>query len=176
MNKLTTHHHTRGILFYDKKRERRYAVNKKGFTVNTIDIEGTPEYFLNLSEGEHFQQSLVRDDLEELIYMSNIIINGVNIMEIKVINNNPNNFRALINGSLELSIHHEDGVRAMPGLPNVELLNQYWKDGVFPNAGDNEAKVREILTSIPKVNAKKESPIMGLLKVDVSCYINQVEF
>ncbi|EPQ3345978.1 hypothetical protein DN462_25855 [Citrobacter freundii] len=176
MNKLTTHHHTRGILFYDKKRERRYAVNKKGFTVNTIDIEGTPEYFLNLSEGEHFQQSLVRDDLEELIYMSNIIINGVNIMEIKVINNNSNNFRALINGSLELSIHHEDGVRAMPGLPNVELLNQYWKDGVFPNAGDNEAKVREILTSIPKVNAKKESPIMGLLKVDVSCYINQVEF
>lgn len=77
-------------------------------------------------------------------------------MEIKVINNNPNNFRALINGSLELSIHHEDGVRAMPGLPNVELLNQYWKDGVLSNAGDNEAKVREILMSIQKVNAKKK--------------------
>ncbi|WP_407206292.1 MULTISPECIES: hypothetical protein [Citrobacter] len=150
MNKLTTHHHTRGIFFYDKKRERRYAVNKKGFTVNTIDIEGTPEYFLNLSEGEHFQQSLVRDDLEELIYMSNIIINGVNIMEIKVINNNPNNFRALINGSLELSIHYQDGIRAMDGLPNIDRLEQYWKGGVHQSVSANEAKVREILMTTQK--------------------------
>lgn len=161
MNKLTTYHHTRGILFYDKVRERRYAVNEKGITVNTEDIEGTPEYFLNLSEEEHFQQSLVKDDLEELIYMSNIIINGVTIMEIKVINNNPNNFRALINGSLELSIHHEDGVRVMPGLPNVELLEQYWKYGVLPGASDNEAKVREILMRIQKVNAKKRKSHNG---------------
>lgn len=150
MNKLTTYHHTRGILFYDKKRERRYAVNKKGFTVNTIDIEGTPEYFLNLSEEEHFQQSLVRDDLEELIYMSNIIINGVTIMEIKVINNNPNNFVAVINDSLELSIHYQDGIRAMDGLPNIDRLEQYWKGGVHQSVSANEAKVREILMTTQK--------------------------
>ncbi|HEA5031563.1 TPA: hypothetical protein RW613_002348 [Salmonella enterica subsp. enterica serovar Typhimurium] len=156
MNKLTTYHHMRGILFYDKKRERRYAVNKKGFTVNTIDIEGTPEYFLNLSEGEHFQQSLVRDDLEELIYMANIIINGVTIMEIKVINNNPNNFRALINGSLELSIHYQDGVRAMDGLPNVDLLEQYWKSGVLGNANENEAHVIGLLTYVEPVKKEKK--------------------
>ena len=151
MNKLTTYHHTRGILFYDKKRERRYAVNKKGFTVNTIDIEGTPEYFLNISEEEHFQQSLVRDDLEELIYMANIIINGVTIMEIKVINNNPNNFRALINGSLELSIHYQDGVRAMDGLPK-----QYWKSGVLENANENEAHVIGLLTYVEPVKKEKK--------------------
>lgn len=156
MNKLTTYHHTRGILFYDKKRERRYAVNKKGYTVNTIDIEGTPEYFLNLSEEEHFQQSLVRDDLEELIYMANIIINGVTIMEIKVINNNPNNFRALINGSLELSIHYQDGVRAMDGLPNVDLLEQYWNSGVLENANENEAHVIGLLTYVEPVKKEKK--------------------
>ncbi|WP_147251872.1 hypothetical protein [Pseudocitrobacter faecalis] len=74
---------------------------------------------------------------------------------------NPNNFRAMIIGSLELHIDHEDGVRAMPGLPNVELLGQYWKDGVLYDAGDNEAKVREILMSIQKVNAKKRKPHYG---------------
>lgn len=156
MNKLTTYHHTKGILFYDKKRERRYAVNKNGFAVNTIDIEGTPEYFLNLSEEEHFQQSLVRDDLEELIYMSNIIISGVTIMEIKVINNNPNNFRALINGSLELSIHRTDGVRAMDGLPNIHLLEQYWNSGVLKNANENEAHVIGLLTYVESVKKAKK--------------------
>lgn len=154
MNKLTTYHHTRGIIFYDKKRERRYAVNKKGFTVNTIDIEGTPEYFLNLSEEEHFQQSLVRDDLEELIYMANIIISGVTIMEIKIINNNPNNFMAVINDSLELSIHYQDGIRAMDGLPNIDRLEQYWKGGVHQGVSANEAKVREILMTTQKLKLK----------------------
>ncbi|HDP9852915.1 hypothetical protein [Escherichia coli] len=49
----------------------------------------------------------------------------------------------------------------MPGLPKVELLGQYWKDGVLYDAGDNEAKVREILMSIQKVNAKKRKPHYG---------------
>lgn len=161
MKNILIHHHVQGMLFYDKNKKRRYFVTKQNVTINTVPIEEPIEYFYDLSEEAYFQQSIMRDDLDELIYMAKTYIDGIQIMEIRVVNNNPMNFKALINGSLELSIHYEDGVRAMPGLPNVELLNQYWKDGVLPNAGDNEAKVREILMSIQKVNAKKRKPHNG---------------
>lgn len=71
-------------------------------------------------------------------------------MEIKIINNNPNNFMAVINDSLELSIHYQDGIRAMDGLPNIDRLEQYWKGGVHQSVSANEAKVREILMTTQK--------------------------
>ncbi|MDX7507785.1 hypothetical protein GFB57_18150 [Citrobacter sp. S39] len=161
MKHVLINHHIQGMLFYDKQKKRRYFVTKQNVTVNTVPIEEPIEYFYDLSEEAYFQQSIMRDDLDELIYMAKTYIDGIQIMEIRVVNNNPMNFKALINGSLELSIHYEDGVRAMPGLPNVELLDQYWKGGVHQSASANEAKVREILMATPKVNAKKIKPHNG---------------
>ena len=114
------------------------------------DVEHPPRYYTNLTEEQYFQESLLRDDLDVLIYISNTFTYGIEIMEIRVINNNPMNFRALINGGLELSIHYQDGVRAMDGLPNIDRLEQYWKGGVHQSASANEAKVREILMTTQK--------------------------
>lgn len=161
MKHIIINHHVQGISFYDKNKKRRYFVTKQNVTVNTVPIEEPIEYFYDLSEETYFQQSLMRDDLDELIYMAKTYIDGIQIMEIRVVNNNPMNFKLLINGGLELNIHHKDGVKAMPGLPNLDLLKQYWEGGVLPGAGDNEAKVREILMSIQKVNAKKRKPHNG---------------
>ncbi|EAB6494171.1 hypothetical protein CBU95_001324 [Salmonella enterica subsp. enterica serovar Solt] len=101
----------------------------------------------------------MRDDLDELIYMAKTYIDGIQIMEIRVVNNNPMNFKALINGGLELNIHHTDGVRAMPGLPNVELLKQYWEGGVLNDADENEAHVIALLTYKEPVQEPQDTPV-----------------
>ncbi|MDM3373326.1 hypothetical protein OGV37_00245 [Citrobacter sp. Cb010] len=163
MKHITIRHDTRGLIFWDSQQHRRYTVNTKGIVAMEEDLEHPPKYYTTLAEEQYFQESLLRDDLDVLIYISNTFIYGVNIMEIKVINNNPMNFRALINGGLELNIHHQDGVKAMPGLPNVKLLEQYWKDGVLPSASENEAHVIALLTykepeqEAPKKTKKKKA-------------------
>ncbi|MDA8518982.1 hypothetical protein [Citrobacter sp. Igbk 16] len=146
MKHIIINHHVQGMFFYDKLKKRRYFVTKQYITVNTIQLDYPIEHFYNLSEEEHFQLSLLRDDLDELIYMAKTYIDGIQIMEIRVVNNNPMNFRALINGGLELNIHHKDGVTAMPGLPNLDLLKQYWEGGVLTDADENEAHVIALLT------------------------------
>lgn len=154
MRKLITCHHVNGILFYDREKERRYAVNTQGVMINNeITLDSTPNYYAELQpdDAEYFQLSLTMDDLDEIIYMSRTIKYGVTIMKFEVTNNNPKNFRAMINGTLELHIHYEDGVKAMPGLPNIELLTEYWKKGVYQNAGENAAEVERLLRYVEPV-------------------------
>lgn len=152
MRKLTEHYNIKGMLFYDRVMQRRYAVNTKGILLNnTIKYDHPPDYYLGLDESQYFQLSLVMDDLEEVIYMSNTLIKGISIMDFKIINNNPNNFRALINGGLELHIHYQDGVKAMPGLPNLEALQAYWKTGVHQDVQRNAEEVERILRGVEDV-------------------------
>lgn len=158
MKHITIHHHIKGILFYDKNRKRRYAVNYKSIVIDVErELDQSQTYYAELKsdDSEYFQQSLIMDDLDEVIYMARTIIYGVTIMNYQVINDNPNNFRALINDGLELHIHHEDGVTAMPGLPNIELLKEYWKKGVHKNAGENAAEVERLLRYVEPVPEEK---------------------
>ena len=104
MRKLKiTYNNPRGLIFNDRQLSRRYAVNRKGILLNnTIKYDHPPDYYLGLNEAEYFQLSVVMDDLDEIIFMSDCIINGVQIMQIEILNNNPHNFRAKINGGLDL--------------------------------------------------------------------------
>lgn len=159
MRELTTYHHVNGILFFDRLKQRRYAVNTQGVMINNeITLDSTPDHYADLqpNDAQYFQLSLTMDDLDEVIYMCRTIKYGVKIMKFEVINNNPNNFRAMINGTLELHIHHEDGVKAMPGLANIELLKEYWKNGVKQNAGENAAEVERLLRYVEPV--QEEAP------------------
>lgn len=164
MRELTTYHHVKGILFFDRMKQRRYAVNTQGVMINNeITLDSTPDHYADLqpNDAEYFQLSLTMDDLDEVIYMCRTIKYGVKIMKFEVINNNPNNFRAMINGSLELHIHHESGVKAMPGLANIELLKEYWKNGVQQNAGDNAAEVERLLRYVEPVHKKVKGKRKG---------------
>jgi hypothetical protein len=164
MRELTTYHHVKGILFFDRMKQRRYAVNIQGVMINNeITLDSEPDYYAELQpdDAEYFQLSLTMDDLDEVIYMSRTIKYGVTIMKFEVINNNPNNFRAMINGSLELHIHYEDGVKAMPGLPNIELLKEYWKNGVQQNAGENATEVERLLRYVEPVQKKVKGKRKG---------------
>lgn len=46
-------------------------------------------------------------------------------MQIEILNDNPLNFCAYINGGLDLHIHHTDGVVASYSIPNIEALRRY---------------------------------------------------
>lgn len=153
MRKLKiVYNNPRGLIFNDRQLSRRYAVNTKGILLNnTIKYDHPPDYYLGLNEAEYFQLSVVMDDLDEIIFMSDCIINGVTIMQIEILNNNPHNFRARINGGLDLHIHHTDGVVASQGIPNLEALQAYWKAGVHQDVQRNADEVERILRGVQDV-------------------------
>ncbi|KMV60453.1 hypothetical protein ACM21_04880 [Escherichia coli] len=130
-NLKITYNNPRGLIFNDRVLARRYAVNRKGILLNnTIKYDHPPDYYLGLNEAEYFQLSVVMGDLDEIIFMSDCIINGVKIMQIEILNNNPLNFRARINGGLDLYIHHKDGVVASQRIPNIEAIKSYVAGGI----------------------------------------------
>ncbi|ELP4329398.1 hypothetical protein ACX3CM_000108 [Shigella sonnei] len=142
----------RGLIFIDRQLARRYAVNRKGILLNnTIKYDHPPDYYLGLNEAEYFQLSVVMDDLDEIIFMSDCIINGVQIMQIEILNNNPHNFRAKINGGLDLHIHHTDGVVASHGIPNIETLKRYVAGGIHTDVQRNIEEIERILRGVEDV-------------------------
>ncbi|EOO6337887.1 hypothetical protein OGK10_RS14670 [Escherichia coli] len=141
----------RGLIFIDRQLARRYAVNRKGILLNnTIKYDHPPDYYLGLNEAEYFQLSVVMDDLDEIIFMSDCIINGVKIMQIEILNNNPHNFRARINGGLDLHIHHTDGVVASQGIPNIKGLERYVAAGIYTDVQRNIEEIELILRGLPE--------------------------
>lgn len=153
MRKLQiVYNNPRGLIFNDRVLARRYAVNRKGILLNnTIKYDHPPDYYLGLNEAEYFQLSVVMDDLDEIIFMSDCIINGVKIMQIEILNNNPNNFRARINGGLDLHIHHADGVVVSPGIPNVDALKRYVAGGIHKEVQRNIEEIERILRGVEDV-------------------------
>lgn len=136
--KFITSHHTQGVLFYDPLNERRYAVQDERITIDGTD--GTTEvleaptafYGLTVDDSEYFQYSTVRDDIDELIYISHQYIDGVKIANYQIISNSPRVLTLRFNGSLELSIDRDEGIVAMAGLPNIKELYKLWKKGTLP--------------------------------------------
>ncbi|EHD5904891.1 hypothetical protein JRV84_000108 [Shigella sonnei] len=150
----------RGLIFNDYKLARRYAVNRKGILLNnTIKYDHPPDYYLGLNEAEYFQLSVVMDDLDEIIFMSDCIINGVKIMQIEILNNNPYNFRAKINGGLDLHIHHTDGVVASHGIPNIETLKRYVAGGIHTDVQRNIEEIERILRGVEDVTEEEAVPV-----------------
>ncbi|EFM3283786.1 hypothetical protein AB9E46_16660 [Escherichia coli] len=160
MRKLKiTYNNPRGLIFNDRQLARRYAVNRKGILLNnTIKYDHPPDYYLGLNEAEYFQLSLAMDDLDEIIFMSDCIINGVTIMQIEILNNNPHNFRARINGGLDLHIHHTDGVVASHGIPNIEGLKRYVAAGIYTDVQRNIEEIERILRGVQDVTENVSVP------------------
>lgn len=137
MDFITTHH-TQGILFYETIRKRRYAVQDERITIDGTDgsreVLDAPTAFYGLTEGdsEYFQYSTVRDDIDELIYISHQYIDGVKIANYQIISNSPRVLTLRFNGSLELSIDRDEGIVAMAGLPNKKELYNLWMKGTLP--------------------------------------------
>lgn len=133
--KFITSHHTQGVLFYDPLNERRYVVQKDSihidYTNGTRDYKEAPSTFYGLIEGDssYFQLSLIYDDLDALIYISNQFIDGVEIEIWQIIRSTPQTLHLRLNGSLELVIDRDNGVYAMPGLPNEKALRRAWVKG-----------------------------------------------
>ncbi|HBD4590968.1 TPA: hypothetical protein N4630_000096 [Shigella boydii] len=133
--KFITSHHTQGVLFYDPLNERRYVVQKDSihidYTDGTRDYREVPSTFYGLTEGDstYFQLSLIYDDIDALIHISNQFIDGVEIETWQIIRSTPQTLHLRLNGSLELVIDRDNGIYTMPGLPNEKELHKAWVKG-----------------------------------------------
>ncbi|HDP9852916.1 hypothetical protein [Escherichia coli] len=61
MRELTTYHRVKGILLFDRMKQRRYAVNTQGVMINNeITFDSTPEHYAELQpdDAEYFQLTL----------------------------------------------------------------------------------------------------------------------
>lgn len=133
--KFITSHHAQGVLFYDPLNERRYVVQKDSihidYTDGTRDYREVPSTFYGLTEGDstYFQLSLIYDDIDALIHISNQFIDGVEIETWQIIRSTPQTLHLRLNGSLELVIDRDNGIYTMPGLPNEKELHKAWVKG-----------------------------------------------
>ncbi|WP_447743278.1 hypothetical protein [Enterobacter asburiae] len=140
MDFITTHH-TQGILFYETIRKRRYAVQDERITIDGTDGSRevldapTAFYGLTVDDSEYFQYNTIRDDIDELIYISHQYIDGVKIANYQIISNSPRVLTLRFNGSLELSIDRDEGIVAMAGLPNEKALRRAWVKGTVMDIG-----------------------------------------
>ncbi|EOM8996411.1 hypothetical protein ACNCWV_002092 [Escherichia coli] len=72
-------------------------------------------------------------------------------MQIEILNDNPLNFCAYINGGLDLHIHHTDGVVASYSIPNIEALRRYVEYGVHEDVQRDAEEVERILRGVQDV-------------------------
>ncbi|QGU37366.1 hypothetical protein D8768_16190 [Enterobacter hormaechei] len=79
--------------------------------------------------------SLIYDDLDALIHISNQFIDGVEIETWQIIRSTPQTLHLRLNGSLELVIDRDNGIYTMPGLPNEKELLRAWVKGTVMDIG-----------------------------------------
>lgn len=72
-------------------------------------------------------------------------------MQIEILNDNPLNFCAYINGGLDLHIHHTDGVVASYSIPNIEALRRYVEYRVHEDVQRDAEEVERILRGVQDV-------------------------